>query len=285
MGRLSRKLRNYGWYRHLTGRQEPEIYTLFFDGAHERIVSRFLADPDRDWSNVDLHFILASLAETGQDVSSLARRIAPPIAPGDFQAVVDAQLAAEMSDEQPGILSQPRFVHKSVYAAAIGLKAGKRHFIETGTFTGQSLYSISALFGHLSTVEASPDLYKAANALFEATNTKNITTRLGDTREFLKALPADYMNDAVIFLDAHFSSGVTSRLYGECPQIDELKIVIERAPGAIVVVDDMRTMTGKNGYPDLYQVLGALPNTMRAQFSFDQLILMGKDRAVVPGFP
>lgn len=284
MSRLSRKFRNFDWYRKLTGRREPEIHSLFFDGDHGRIISRFRDNPSGNWSNTDLHFTLAALAEADQDISSLARRIETPIAPENFQDIIHRQLSDERSNEQTGILKQPRFVHKSVYAAAIGLKAGKRNFIETGTFTGQSLYSISRLFDHLSTVEASPKLYKAANALFAATGTKNITTQLGDTRDFLKSLPPDYMNNAVIFLDAHYSSGVTSRLYGECPQIDEVKIVINKAPEAIVVVDDMRVMNGKGGYPALYEVLGALPNTMRVQFSFDQLILTGKDRSIVPGF-
>ena len=45
------------------------------------------------------------------------------------------------------------------------------------------------------------------------------------------------------------------------------------APDALIAVDDLRTMSGINGYPTLEQLFGVLPSNVRAQIAFDQLII------------
>jgi hypothetical protein len=74
-------------------------------------------------------------------------------------------------------------------------------------------------------------------------------------------------------LDAHYSKGNTSKEFGACPLIDELKIIFSNSSKAIIVIDDIRTMNGKNGYPKLLDILNYIPNNLVVKILYDQLII------------
>jgi len=209
----------------------------------------------------------------GQGPTGAARKAAVPDRCPAFWDLFDRQLDAEIVGERVGLLQQPLHLHKSVLAAAIGLRAGKRNFVETGTYIGQSLLMISGLFDRLATVEADPVLHTAAVRLFAAKGVENVELALGDSRSFLAGIDRDFGNDSVYFLDAHYSHGITSREYGTCPVIDEIATVIDRSPEAVIVVDDLRTMSGSDGYPTLDEILNSIPNSRRVSIAYDQLII------------
>ena len=137
---------------------------------------------------------------------------------------------------------------------------------------------IASLFDQLWTVEADPFIHRAALGLFQGRGIVNVDAQLGDSRQFLALLDQQVCNDAVFFLDAHFSSGITSREYGTCPVVEEIAIIVDKAPAALVVVDDLREMNGSKGYPDLAEVLDSIPNSRRVEIAFDQLIIRGDPR-------
>jgi hypothetical protein len=173
---------------------------------------------------------------------------------------------------QTGALRQPHFVHKSLLAAKIGLDAGATSFVETGTYVGMSLYKISGLFEELWSVEADPFLHSAAEALFKYRNVENIHLSCGDSRVFLEELPDRAFESGIFFLDAHYSTGITSRRFGSCPVIDELETIFRRASRAVVVVDDLRTMRGRGGYPDIPTLLNSIPANFKVEIMLDQLV-------------
>ena len=220
------------------------------------------------------------MAILGEDVMEIAARLDPPLSPAAAGSTLEAQLLRESSADQIGILTQPSFVHKSLYAACIGLSAGKSNFVETGTYIGQSLFMISDMFNHLSTVEAKSDLFTASQALFTSRNVGNITGHVGDSRAFLRGIDPAYGNESVYFLDAHYSSGITSREFGACPVIEEIQTILARSPAALIVVDDMRLMTGQEGYPTLGAILSSLPASLHVELAYDQMVIHSREVAI-----
>jgi hypothetical protein len=133
----------------------------------------------------------------------------------------------------------------------------------------------SSLFTDVWTEEADPGLHRSATALFNGAGASNVHAHLGDSQGCLAHLSQEVCEDAVFFLDAHYSDGITSKQYGACPVLDEVDLVLSRAPGALIIIDDLREMTGARGYPSIAQVLGAIPSWCRAEVAFDQLIIRG----------
>jgi predicted O-methyltransferase YrrM len=252
-----------------TPSENLSVGDLFFVGRPQLAVERYEKDPSRYTSQEDLHWIVASYGAVRGDGAMVAGRIDGPLDERSLRALLTDQIAMERA---ANCLVQPTSVDKALLAAVIGLNAGKRNFVETGTFIGRSAYRVSGAFDSVWTVEASPEIHRAASYLFNQKQTSNIDARVGDSRAFLKAIPADILCDSVVFLDAHFSQGVTSRQFGDCPVLDEIRIIGLRAPGALIVVDDIREMNGRAGYPHLEEILGSLPSGYEAQVVLDQLI-------------
>lgn len=246
----------------------------FWSGNHLLLSNRYESNPNKKYTNDEIHYIFASMAIENFDLTEIRTKIKKPLSLFEFKSTFIKQYNDEMKFPQVGVASQPKYIHKSLLAAAIGKANNKRNFVETGTFIGSSLYKICDLFFHLSSVEASKDLHIAASALFSFN--KNVTLKLGDSRTFLESLSSDYLNEAVVFLDAHYSKGITSSEFGECPVIEEILILLKKAPMCIVIVDDIRTMNGKHGYPTLLKILNSLPGNLKAVIMFDQLIFSGK---------
>lgn len=251
------------------------VFELFYSGQHSVLVEKFESDNCSSWTNDELHYVFASKAILGHKDESLLTKLAKPISRADLTSILKTQVKSEIEESRLGILNQPLYVHKSFFAASLGLSQGKKYFVETGTFTGQSLNLISGLFEHLYTAEASPELFRASQALFEGLNRTNISGELCDSRVLLQKITPDVANESVFFLDAHYSQGLTSDEYGSCPVIDEIRIILDKSPNALIVVDDIRTMSGKGGYPTLVQILSSLPSTLNTSVTFDQLVIDG----------
>lgn len=252
---------------------EQAFFHAFFSGKHERAVSLYQAKEPSAWNIEEHHMAFASLVTLGWDYADVLDRIPPPLSPQEVFETLRSQICFEQNDGKRGLLIQPRYLHKSLFAAGIGVASRKSVFVETGTYTGQSVYKIVSLFREVHTVEASPDLNRAARELFKAKEITNVSALLGDSQGFLRSLAPQVYEDAVFFLDAHYSSGITSQEYGACPVIEEIDIVLSRSPNALIVVDDLRKMTGRDGYPTLEQILGSLPHTLLVQVAMDQLII------------
>ncbi len=258
------------------------IFEKFWSGNHRALVENVRNDPSLMENPDNIHYIFASLAILDESLEEVAKKIVPPLSFDEFDLAIKDQYFQEMNSLQCGVLNQPRFVHKSMFAAAIGLANKKNNFVETGTYIGGSTYKISKLFSHLSTVEASAELYKAATSLLASC--QNVSCLLGNSKELLAKLDSDYLNNSVVFLDAHYSTGLTSKLYGACPVIEEISEIIEKAPKAIIIVDDIRTMSGKNGYPSLSKILSSIPSNVKVDIVFDQMIFTCNGIVKYPDF-
>lgn len=251
----------------------PTVFSAFYAGDHARAIRIWEATDPALRSLEDDHHAFAASAILGSADPGLALSLPPPLTLEGFEELLRDQIKSELGIPGQGLLVQPQHLHKSLLAAALGLQAGKKYFVETGTYIGQSLYKVSGLFERLWSVEASEELHTAALALFTAKGVEAVELSHGSSVEMLRQLPPNVAQDAVFFLDAHYSHGITSEEYGRCPVLDEIAIILESSPTALVVVDDLRTMSGLHGYPTLIEILDHLPRTLCVQIAFDQLII------------
>lgn len=246
---------------------------LFFRGKFESLIKMFYSCTQEEQSEQAVHLTFASLAILGQDIRPVASLIPSPLREAEFWDELHRQLSMKGEPTEASLLRQPRFLSKNMLAAGIALQAGKTLFVETGTFIGSGAYKIHSLFDNVWTVEADHQLHMAAKALFSAKEARNIVAMHGHSVHFLESFEQELANKAVFFVDAHYSTGITSKSYGTCPVVAEISTIVSRAPDALIVVDDVRTMDGRRGYPTLNEILDSIPGGLDARIKFDQLIV------------
>lgn len=125
--------------------------------------------------------------------------------------------------------------------------------VETGTYLGEMIEAMLNDFTEISSIELSNDLYARAKERFQE-NT-NVNLFQGDSGQILPKMLKKVRQPALFWLDAHYSSGITSKGALNTPIIDELEI-ISRHPikNHLILIDDSRLFVGKDDYPTLIQV-------------------------------
>lgn len=113
-----------------------------------------------------------------------------------------------------------------------------RHFIECGTFLGNTALWAAGHFPRVTTVERSHTLYEQARDSHR--NVRNLEFRLGDSRTVLGELVPTLTAPAMFWLDSHWSGGVTSGENDECPLLDEIRIINASPHTHFVLIDDAR---------------------------------------------
>lgn len=140
---------------------------------------------------------------------------------------------------------------------------GSEIFIETGTFLGNTSALASEIFDEVYTVELSRELYNNAIARFK-NKTTNIHLFNDNSPSFLSAVIPNITKTMTIFLDAHWSEGVTARGETNTPIIEELNIIKEnRKSDCIILIDDIRCFkesiydhkSSLSGYPSLESLI------------------------------
>lgn len=111
-------------------------------------------------------------------------------------------------------------------------------FIETGTFEGNTTFSVAKYFDMVHTIEIKEELY---NKTKSQNKFDNITFHLGDSSEVFKTLLPTITNNSILFLDGHYSSGITGRGKKDCPLNEEIDIINNLFNHqAIIIIDDFR---------------------------------------------
>lgn len=137
--------------------------------------------------------------------------------------------------------------------------SGARTAVEIGSFKGVTTRRLSYLFDKVISVEIDDKLHDIARE--RCKDRKNIELLLGDGMDLLDGISAR-IDRGLIFLDGHFSGGVTGQ--GEVPEpvLQEVDVIRQHLDRYVaVIVDDFRLFGVEPGWPPKSQVLAKLEET------------------------
>lgn len=122
--------------------------------------------------------------------------------------------------------------------------------IETGTYQGDMVASMSNVFSQIFSIELSDDLYQKSKLRFAKYS--HICIIHGDSSEILPQILPSISKPCVFWLDAHYSGGVTAKGAIDTPIISELKQILSHSiKNHVILIDDARLFIGHNDYPTI----------------------------------
>ena len=126
-----------------------------------------------------------------------------------------------------------------------------RTLIETGTYLGDMVESMRGEFDRVFSIELSPELAGRAASRFKSAS--NVEIVCGDSGKLLSALLKKVDGPALLWLDGHYSAGITARGDRDTPVMQELGAVFEDPREHVILIDDARCF-GSGDYPSIEQV-------------------------------
>ena len=134
------------------------------------------------------------------------------------------------------------------------------NWIETGTYLGETSFYLSKYFNHVTTIEPNSDLHKRAKNKYK--DIKNIDFIFGASETRFDQVMKNHSGRLNIFLDGHYSGGITSKTDFTTPLLVELDSIIShlvRFDEIRLFIDDIRCMNPEMDdffdYPSLNKVL------------------------------
>jgi hypothetical protein len=111
-------------------------------------------------------------------------------------------------------------------------------FVETGTYTGDTIFEMEKYFNELHTIELSDYYYQLTKNRY---NGNKIKFYLGDSSKILTVLLPKLKEPTIFFLDGHWSSGNTAKGNKDCPLIEEINNINKYfLNDGIIIIDDCR---------------------------------------------
>ena len=125
---------------------------------------------------------------------------------------------------------------------------GTRVLVETGTFAGGMIDAVKDRFARVFSIELDPGWHSRAVRRFRGC--AHVTLLQGDSGVRLREVLDELAEPALFWLDAHYSGPVTARGALDSPIVGELAAIrAHPVAGHVVLIDDMRDFTGRDGYP------------------------------------
>lgn len=146
-----------------------------------------------------------------------------------------------------GRLWPPPDILKRLHLLSLFQRRGHRAFVESGTFLGGTVEFFLPHARRIFTVELDPTLYRDAAVKFAATPA--VTVLHGDATDHIPRIVAELGEPALVWLDGHYSGGITARGAEDEPALTILAELGEQGvpEGSTIVVDDLR---GFSAEPD-----------------------------------
>jgi hypothetical protein len=167
------------------------------------------------------------------------------------------------------------------YTKFRAIKAAKKrinasNFIETGTYLGVTTKRCAPHFDKVYTIELDKTLADQATTFLS--NNKNVQVLQGDVLTQLPEILNRDIENVLIFLDAHFSGGVTA--CGDLPEpaIEELTILSkfsDKISG--IIIDDFRLFGTEPGFPSkssVFQAIEKLFPKFSLSVTLDQILIL-----------
>ena len=161
---------------------------------------------------------------------------------------------------------------------AVQRRTGASMLIETGTFLGVTTNRCAPHFERIYTVEIEPKL--AAQAKTFLGQHPHVEVVLGDADvEVRRLFEEKKIHNTLIFLDGHFSAGLTGSADNPEPAVSILEFLLQHA-GQIagIVIDDYREFGTQTGWPTKWQLTKTAeelfsPKGFRLTVHLDQMLL------------
>lgn len=158
-----------------------------------------------------------------------------------------ARQARELATWQGRGHPQPTpHAYKSTRIRQVARQFDCKALIETGTCLGEMIVATASDFDRIHSIELSMQL--AGRAQDRLAWHPHVTVHQGDSAVVLPPLLAKTKSRTLIWLDAHYSGGVTARGSIDSPIVQELK-TISQYPGHCILIDDAHMFDGNGGYP------------------------------------
>jgi len=123
-------------------------------------------------------------------------------------------------------------------------------FFETGTYLGGMIEAVKNHFQQIYSIELSPSLAQRACEWFR--NEKHIQIMQGNSAKLLPDTIKTISKPCLFWLDAHYSGEGTAISEKRCPILEELSSILTHpVKNHVVLIDDAREFTGKEGYPHM----------------------------------
>jgi hypothetical protein len=122
--------------------------------------------------------------------------------------------------------------------------------IETGTYLGDTIFSQKDNFQRIISIELSNKLFKAAIRRFKKYS--HIKVLNGNSGDLLSGIMPRIDKRSLLWLDGHYSGGLTAKGEIESPVFKELDAVFSNNGLLhVILIDDARLFIGKRDYPTM----------------------------------
>jgi len=129
-----------------------------------------------------------------------------------------------------------------------------RTIIETGTYRGDTIAATVDLLDRAYSIELSGELASKAQVRF--VNDARVEILQGNSATVLPTILERVDSPVLFWLDAHYSTGITAGGDADAPILKELDTILGHSVNDhLILIDDAREFTGKNGYPTIETVL------------------------------
>jgi hypothetical protein len=124
--------------------------------------------------------------------------------------------------------------------------------VETGTYLGDMIWAQKDYFRKIYSIELSEQLFIKAKKRFK--NKSQVKLIQGDSSEKINQILNEIQSPALLWLDGHYSGGITAKGNKACPIYAELNQIFNSPFSHLVLIDDARLFTGENDYPKLEEL-------------------------------
>lgn len=132
-----------------------------------------------------------------------------------------------------------------------GAKFGLRTLVETGTYYGEMVAAMKSDFGRIYSIEFVPALAKRAARKFG--RDEHVRIFCGDSRVIMPEVLALLKRPALFWLDAGYYGWVGKQ--GDQERLSaELEMILSHPHPHVVLLDDARGLTGRDGVPSVDEV-------------------------------
>ena len=153
----------------------------------------------------------------------------------------------------------PRNLTKFRQIKSVARRSGAQCLIESGTYRGTTTKRCVPEFHKIVTIEIDESLARDAKLFLK--NNSNVEVVQGDVIDCLPAiLEKQDMQNILVYLDGHFSGGVTGKGKADEPACDAVNLLSKyRHKLSAIIIDDFREF-GRSGLPKKSDLIIACEN-------------------------